>query len=368
MQNNFHCPALSNGLVLRFLPSSVIAMNCCLHQTDFKLNYEDNILHNENFKNRQKTKQWLEDCNNCYQLEQFNNKSPRLGLLERFGVENTGIVKLDLMYSNNCNLACRTCGPMVSSLWEKQLGKKFFPIIAEKDFHNKIKTYLDSIDLSNVSDITFSGGETMLGHGYYKMIEYLAERLDTKKCIITFQTNGTQPWLEKYRSLLEKFHLIKLNISVDGMCNRFEYLRWPARWDDWILNVNHLIDDAPHNVMINFEETISIFNLYYLNESDEFFLNNFQTNKYGDKCNFSRHLAAGVFSLSALNTEYVNSLPHKSKNLVPKQFVESESRIQQALYEIRHIDRLRGQNFTDYFPELGNFYHKELHKLQACSL
>ena len=62
----------------------------------------------------------------------FNNKSPRLGLLERFGVENTGIVKLDLMYSNNCNLACRTCGPMVSSLWEKQLGKKFFPIRGER--------------------------------------------------------------------------------------------------------------------------------------------------------------------------------------------------------------------------------------------
>lgn len=368
MQNNFHCPALSNGLAIRFLPSFIIASNCCLHNSNFRLSYDDKILENKNFLKQQSSKKWLRDCENCYNLEKFNGSSPRLALLERFGVKNTGIVKLDLMYDNNCNLACRTCGPMLSSLWEKQIGKNFFPIINKKDFHNNITNYLNSIDLSNVKDITFSGGETMLGSSYYKMLNYVAERIDTKKCTITFQTNGTQPWIEKYRSLLEQFELIKLNISVDGIGDRFEYLRWPARWDQWIKNVNDLILDAPHNAMFNFEETISIFNLYYLNESDKFFLNNFKTNKYGDKSNFSRHLADGIFSLSALNLVYINSLPTELKNLIPSQFVESESNIRRALLEIKRIDILRGQEFTNYFPELDKFYQTEFHKLREHSL
>lgn len=366
--DKFYCPALSNGLVLRFLPSSIVAQHCCLHTTSYNLSYNDNILDNQEFIKQQQSKKWVKDCENCYKLEQFNNNSPRLGLLERFGAQNTGIVKLDLMYSNNCNLACRTCSPTLSSLWEKQLGKNFFQIIAEKDLHNKITNYLDFIDFSNVEDISFSGGETMLGSNYYKIVDYLAKKVNTKNCSITFQTNGTQPWLNKYRSLLEKFQLVKLNISVDGIGSRFEYLRWPACWEKWIKNVNNLITNAPHNAMFNFEETISIFNLYYLNESEEFFANNFKTNKYGDKCNFSRHLAAGTFGLSALSTEYVNALSNESKNLIPKKFVESELKIRKALLEIMHIDKLRGQDFTNYFPELGKFYHKELHKLQACSL
>lgn len=360
--DNFYCPALKNGLVLRFRDDqTVVAQHCCLQSEYQEFTGLHDVWHDPKFQQSQQQKFWPKSCANCRSLEESGLTSQRTSLIKKYGRRDLGRlpIKLDLSYDNNCNLACRTCSPELSSLWVVQTNT-VIPIQKNKiDYGLWVKSYLDQLDLSRVQEITFSGGETLLGSSYYKLTEYISGRLDPEYCMISFQTNGTQPWLERYLPALEKFKLIKLNISVDGILNRFEYLRWPARWDEWQSNVQNLINQAPHNVMFNFEETISIFNLYYLNESSEYFSKNFLTNRLGDPVNLNRHLAGGIFSLSALSQSYVNALPVTVRSLVARDFQPSPGRIRQAILEINKIDQIRQQSFKNVFPEIYDFYQQE---------
>jgi hypothetical protein len=99
---------------------------------------------------------------------------------------------------------------------------------------------------------------------------------------LCFQTNGTQPIHPKNFETIEKFHLVKLHISLDGVGNRFEYLRWPANWRQVTDNILDLRKTLPGNVMFVIEETVSIFNLLYINELESWVKQNFTTNREGD--------------------------------------------------------------------------------------
>ena len=102
-----------------------------------------------------------------------------------------------------------------------------------------------------------------------------------EKITVKFQTNGTQPINEKYFDIIERFHLVKLNISLDGIQDRFEYLRWPANWNQVVDNMFKLRSTLPVNVMFYIEQTISIFNLYYLDELQAWMQRNFHSNRLG---------------------------------------------------------------------------------------
>ena len=71
-------------------------------------------------------------------------------------------------------------------------------------------------------------------------------------------------------------------MSLDGVGERFEYLRWPATWRQVTDNIMHIRETAPSNTMFLIEETVSIFNFYYMNELDAWAKNNFTANREGD--------------------------------------------------------------------------------------
>lgn len=371
MDNNLYCSMIHTGIELSFKNSVPTAQHCCLRSSQFPIDITQNFWNDKNFNNLRITNQqnvWAPGCENCKNLELSGADSYRTGMNRTFGTNKyqaSGPSRIDLMFDINCNLACRTCGTYNSTMWQKHLKEHnlYDDKISRSYSHDTVITALEQLDLSNLCMLVFSGGETLLGQSYWKITEWLADNVPNAKQQLTlcFQTNGTQPILEKNYDLIDRFHLVKLHVSLDGVGARFDYLRWPAGWNQVVDNIMHIRDTAPSNVMFLIEETVSIFNLYYQNELEAWVQNNFATNREGDIVNHTRHLAHGIFGLKHCSQQYVDHIRTTvNSDLISLDWKENLLGIQEMLKEVTKFDQLRGESFAKTFPEVAEFYSKNI--------
>ena len=161
---------------------------------------------------------------------------------------------------------------------------------------------------------------------------------------------------------IDRCHLVKLHISLDGVGEKFEYLRWPASWNQTIDNLFDLREKLPSNVMFLVEETISIFNLYYLGELDKWVQQNYTTNREGDFIVHTKHLAANTFDIrGCLTQEYVDAMQSSPYlNLIDPNWQEQPAKITKMIAEIQKFDGYRNQDWHKTFPEVAEFYHRYL--------
>ena len=151
--------------------------------------------------------------------------------------------------------------------------------------------------------------------------------------------------------------MVKLHISLDGVREKFEYLRWPASWNQVTDNILQLRETLPGNVMFVIEETVSIYNLYYQNELDKWVKENFATNREGDITNHTQHMASGIFNLENVTKEYKSQV---NQSYFTSDWKENPDKIHKMLNEIEKFDLLRNQNFKNVFPEVFELYARYL--------
>jgi len=364
---------IHGGLEISLKNNNKIRVNhCCLYNesTSININPGDNIWNNQKLiplRQLNELNQWDPGCWTCQGNELAGQASFRTGMLEKFGEKKnlSGPQRLDLLFDISCNLACRTCGPHSSTYWQRHLkeNKIDFNSTSPISRADEMIAVLKTLDLSNLEMVVFCGGETLMGNAYWQVAEAVADMCPHAKDKITlcFQSNGTQSIDTKYFPIIERFHLITINISLDGINERFEYLRWPAKWNQVIDNIGNLRETSPVNTMFLIEETISIFNLYYQDELERWTKNNFSTNRLGDHINHTRHVANGVFGLDNLSQSYVDSIRSTNLiNLVNPNWRENSTEITAMIAEIQKFDTIRKQDWTKIFPEVADFYSRYL--------
>jgi organic radical activating enzyme len=291
----------------------------------------------------------------------------RQGMNDGLGIQGqvglSGPVRLDLMFDISCNLACRTCNVESSTYWQKHLkqhGEWDKPIFTPKSKFEVIAA-LKNLDLSNLKMLVFCGGETLLGQEYWDVADWVVNSVPNAKdnLILCFQTNGTQPILEKNFHIVDKVKLVKLHISLDGVGPVFEYLRWPASWQQVCDNIAQLKETLPSNVMFHVEETISVLNLAYQGELDSWVQQNFSSSKYNDPVEHTKHLAGGIFSLQNCSEEYYAEISRTQyKSLLPLKFQENKKNIEKMIAQIKKIDSYRDQDLKIFLPEVAKFYQR----------
>jgi len=374
MTNPFHCPVAQGALVLDLKGNDsddLWVNHCCLRKYDrHPLKPGEDIWSSPLLQPlRQFNKEnhaFHPDCWVCEGNESVGLESFRTGMLAKYGYKTdyTGPNRIDVMSDISCNLACRTCGPSLSTFWQKHIRENNLPMDprapAPTPKAAEMIAALKTLDLSNLEDVVMCGGETLLGRGYLDVAEALAELVPHAKerLTLSFQTNGTMPINKRDLDLLSRFKLVKLHFSIDGTKDQFEYLRWPAKWDQVTENIFNLRETAPVNVMFTVEETISTFNLFYLGQVSDWVKNNFSTNRLGDIVNYTSHAAEGFFSLKNLTQEYVDNLPNHLKGLVKKPFTENPELVAKMVNEVKTYDRTRNQDWTKTFPEVAEFYKR----------
>lgn len=383
--NSIYCSMIHGGLELSLANNGTPHLNvneseypaarnqwCCLSSQAGPFVAEPNWWNGPKFVNAREQNlknQWLPDCARvCQSMENSGLISFRQGMndgLKIYGKTNlSGPARIDLTADISCNLACRTCSPNRSTFWQKHLKDNNLtdtPAAPQRQSAQSI-AILKTLDLSNLRMLVFCGGETLLGKTNWEIANWLVDNVPNPKEQLTlcFQTNGTIPINPAYFDLIEKFFLVKLHVSLDGIKDQFEYLRWPASWNQVTDNIYSMKETLPSNVMFLIEETLSIFNLASTNQLAEWASTNLATNRFGDGVDHSRHLANGIFGLNSLSAAYVSALQQNSKlkNLVPHNFVENTELIKQMISRIKTFDQIRNQDFCTTFPEVAEYYQK----------
>lgn len=275
---------------------------------------------------------------------------------------------LDLSLGNTCNLACRTCGTFASSRWYKESQRQQLnpaqradlkilndTITASYDEQANIWQFLDKA-LPNVLHIDFYGGEPMLVKRHWEMLTAISDE-QAKNISLHFNTNGTQ-WDDDYAEILKRFKAVIIDISIDGVRDKFEYMRWPAQWPEVNENIQKFKQLAETNpqIQVGICITLSILNIWALPETVE----------------YVRYLGIGCYLnlLFQPASMCLKNLPDNARDLVLEQLstVEHEQissvrefirtnnfdmNLRSELFRtLQEHDTLRQQSFRTLYPEL----------------
>jgi MoaA/NifB/PqqE/SkfB family radical SAM enzyme len=180
---------------------------------------------------------------------------------------------LTLIPGNECNLSCVTCGPNFSSKWNSEL-KNFSKnniINTTKNWNLLDEEYKDIVENSqHLQKIELFGGEPFYNKKNRQLlIEKIVDKGTSKNITLYFNTNGTQ-FDQTYMSFLAKnFKKIEIRVSIDGINEQFEYLRYGAKYKNVIENCKKFnqLEKTDFEVIC----TVSPYNFLYLEEYDNEF-------------------------------------------------------------------------------------------------
>jgi len=173
-------------------------------------------------------------CTSCYQDEATGIDSMRTASLKNFIPINKEIEKLtrlEVSFSNLCNLACAHCSSFFSSKWYSEdvkanrVAKSGY---IENSFNFK------SWDLSELTDLKIIGGEPFMEQ---KQFVSLMNSIDLSKVELQICTNGTILPGPELKSLIEKCKKVYLCISLDGIGSVNDWYRWPSKFNEVIDNM-----------------------------------------------------------------------------------------------------------------------------------
>jgi MoaA/NifB/PqqE/SkfB family radical SAM enzyme len=220
------------------------------------------------------------NCKKCWEEEDAGRKSKRLRDNEilKFN-SNDGLKILDLNLGNSCNIKCRTCGPWNSNQWIQESYDtttqfKTFAVYKEqfKKYRNSFEDhslFWKSMDdaLPNITQIDFYGGEPFLIKNQWNIVKQAVQNDYAKNIKIHYNTNGTI-WDDEQIELLSNFRIADIAISIDGIDNRFEYMRHMAKWSIVNANIHKAAEWAKKNsnVVLTLCYTISPLNVWYIPE------------------------------------------------------------------------------------------------------
>lgn len=298
---------------------------------------------------RQNLKNGIRDpnCTKCYDREDLGIESLRQQEIksEEYDKEeitkNPKIEEVFLSLGNQCNLKCRTCNPVDSSMWvqeiERSEGVKF-PIYLEPS-DSKFITGFNQDVLPNLKQITFAGGEPLLMKGTSRILELLSP--DVHVGIIT---NGTHP-LPK---ILDKFSNLDIIASIDGIGKHFNYMRHPGDWETVKSNLMSMGDK-----LTTIGCTINAYNVYYIDEVQEF-ANQIGAQFYAQLLFTPEYLSVHVLPKEVRHViaDKLKQNPSPQKNKVIGYLLEETYLDWQSFAdEVKKRDDIRGESFKDTFPE-----------------
>jgi radical SAM protein with 4Fe4S-binding SPASM domain len=257
---------------------------CCKFQDHNKLNIQTSTLSDYansesllSIKQQFLNDQWPAGCERCRIEEDHGIESKRILDYTRWkqhyaqiDLNNDKFLTASIAFGNTCNLTCITCGPKSSSRWQKEYQTVYG--INKPPFHfYKDEFVQDLIDYTpGIIHLDIPGGEPFLS-GVTEQKQLLAHYIQTgqsKNISIHYTTNVTvYPDLEWW-TLWKHFKEIDMQLSIDGIGQRYEYIRYPAKWNTVLENINRYLSQQQllNNFRLSVSHTVSAYNIYYLDE------------------------------------------------------------------------------------------------------
>lgn len=285
------------------------------------------------------------ECETCWKMEDVGARSMRQRALVNGGTHSrwnlfkdslpslteSGELKIpprsiELKISNLCNLKCRMCHPLDSTLWAKDwpavedmmeeqnggtyhLAKKLNitakPLLSE--FANNESWWSDFENLvDHLEIVEFAGGEPLIDDLHFRLLEMLQRRapdIDLK-----YSTNLTKLNYrgEDVTKKWSNFKSVEVYASCDGIYDVYDYIRTGGRFSDLDKNLDIIARTENFRLSeVAIACTIQMYNVFQVLEIADYFLNK--------KIRFHTHTVTWPRLLN------IQILPNYAKNLLTEQ-------------------------------------------------
>jgi MoaA/NifB/PqqE/SkfB family radical SAM enzyme len=353
---------------------------CCKFQKnhyDQKFNIQHNSIHeyaNSNFiseiKQQFQQDQWPSGCDRCRIEEENQIRSKRQLDYDRwedhyteYDLDSKEFITSSLAFGNTCNLKCITCSPHSSSRWQKEYVDLYQIDIPHYKFykHNFVKDFIATAP--SMIHIDIPGGEPFLsGVAEQKeLLTYYIQSGQAKRISLHYTTNATIFPDAEWWAFWQHFKEIDLQLSIDGIKNRYEYIRFPAEWNVLTDNVIRYIEKEKQldNVRLSVSHTVSAYNIYYIDEFFSWCYNMGLPRPWLGRVHTPVHMRPSVWPepIKTIIADHLNTSLHKDVKLWGKLIRDTDDSefFNQFKLTLAKHDKYRQTNFFNTFPELAKY-------------
>ena len=369
--SELYCVNLERGLRIN---TNGECTSCCLQPNSYKNELSETLnIRKHTFKEimsshsvkqiKNNLQQGIRDinCKQCWDIEDAGLESKRITDNE---YRNEGGLLLDLCMGTTCNIKCRTCGPESSAQWNKEfwdINKAYGDMVEYKDYKNYFKKYNDAFEddglvwkelekhREDIKFIDMYGGEPMMMKKQWKFLEQLIQEDLAKNISLHYNTNGTIWDNEKY-NILKEFKHVSIDFSIDGVEERYEFMRHPAKWEEVIRNMEKIKSIEKFNCQI--AHTVSTLNVWYVNEIFAWFqdwdiyLNMVHGPVEYNISNIPRDIKNKITEHIGIKEKYKPVLDFMNSK-------DTDYDFQQFIDKTKQHDNYRGENYNKIFPEFS---------------
>lgn len=284
---------------------------CCIAESrpvqslDF---YHDPYL--VNIRSQWQSGTWPSACIRCQQAESSNQSSRRINSNQWYtdhNIHNTDVelLRLDYWTGDTCNLACVMCGPWASSAWKSELR---LPLIERR--HNS-NDYWQQLPLDGLKYVHFHGGEPLLNKQHK---QFLAAIPNPHQVHIYYNTNATVRAESDLLEIWAEFGLVQIDFSIDDIGPRFNYIRYPAQWNQVCDNLEWYKHTVSNNCMFAVTTVVSVLNRRYQDDLKNWLATNFTQSRFQDPVEHRLQDCEGVLdyrSVTPDTVKYLDSLDQR---------------------------------------------------------
>lgn len=279
--------------------------------------------------------EWPAECLRCQEEEASGKNSVRLSTLTRHDL----LKSLDSNYlivggvlDNICNAACQTC--------DENLSTKIGSLMRGKNYvlNDNMQTFL-SLPQDRILELDISGGEPSNSPNYLRILSNPPANLK----ILRMNTNASK-YVDQIERLLDSNIKVTITISIDGVDDIFEYVRWPLKWNTFKQVVDRYIElrNRRSNLDLNFWTTVSAYNIKNLD----------MINQYANTANIN-----ATFSLlkepKVLDIRYSNFLTDGAKGVLSGRYdniiATDVDNTKAIMNYIKQQDFIRGTNYENCY-------------------
>ncbi len=324
-------------------------------------------------------------CTVCWEMEDRDIRSFRQLSFQK-GEENEipksiKLETIDMSINNKCNLRCRMCAPSASSLLT--VDHKYF---LENNLMNELKktavrwggAELGAFKLKTnkqwqwiinntdkFSTLRLSGGEPFYNEDVLEFLDKAIASGNAKNITLEFHTNGTL--LDD--TLIDKLSHFKnnLNFSIDGTGKVYEFIRYPATWDQLDSCMKNFAVKIPQK-FLNLAFIVMVTNIFnipdYIKWADSFNDMDRPSADHGVSISYaevhSQDRGISIKSMPVYLLEQARKEIEQAGAAYPRIDISNAINIindaiknnsenkQKAKRELELFDQARNQNFRDY--------------------
>lgn len=319
------------------------------------------------------------NCSRCWKKEDNGADSLRLisnrtigpntnrPIMEQIKEPKLSDIKsFDLVLGNLCNLKCVMCNPGESSqlLAEANLNptlkNRYNKKYIQKDFDwPKGDDFVDWCNehLPKAIHIKFTGGEPFIIPWIQTVLDKIPDE-QKKRCILHFTTNLTIVNLGLFENF-SKFKEVWLSVSVEGIQETHEYLRYGHKWETLETNIRLIQEMKIPNLILKVNHVVQTASYHSIMPMTEYF-DDLNMDIHPILLTSPKHHHISALNKKAKQNFLSNTSEYKGRNHNFINFVRSLSELHMeqdtdltklCIQDLSRLDRVRNNNYRNIIPE-----------------